>query len=310
MPVPHADEHLQTRPSRRQPSFQASRLPPCQVGDGRDAAETLVVMGDFLDALGTDAAASQHIGEKRAHVGRTQRSAERDQENAVKRRDHTGIIPESRIQNLEFRIPHASTAWRLAARLGELLHRLRQRDGVPAAAAVPDAGARCGRHVARRHRRRRRSGEQRPQDCRRPHVGPVEPAQAARRVRLHALLDRPAAHVGGRRVGPGARPAVRRSARKGHPRRAPGRDARPTRERREPGPRVRLSPRNGSRGSGRGPDCRRALPLLLSWRVPDTLRAHGHTRDHRHRARGDASTGRDWGQRRWRRQRRNNGGTE
>jgi hypothetical protein len=49
--------------------------------DRRDAAEQLVVVCDFLDALGTHASAAQHVGEERTDVGETLRTAERDNED-------------------------------------------------------------------------------------------------------------------------------------------------------------------------------------------------------------------------------------
>ena len=76
----------------------------------------------------------------------------------------------------------------LAARVGELLHRHGDRDDLSAAAVVPDARARRQRDVARRHRRRGRGREQRPQDRLRPARRPDGRSQAAGAGRLRAVV--------------------------------------------------------------------------------------------------------------------------
>ena len=146
----------------------------------------------------------------------------------------------------------------LAARVGELLHRHGDGDDLSAAAAVPDAGARRGRDVARRHRGRRRSREQRPQDrlgpARRPErarrSGSCSPATASRRrVRPLIALATSWTHVLAMRfvdrLGKGIR---------GAPRDAMLADFAPPRPAR---PRLRLPPRDGSRRRRPRPAARR-----------------------------------------------------
>ena len=65
-------------------SRSPSRLPSRDLGDRRDAAEELVVVGHFLDPLGADAPAAQHVGQKRADVVEPLRTAERDDQDGVK----------------------------------------------------------------------------------------------------------------------------------------------------------------------------------------------------------------------------------
>ena len=83
MPVPHADVDRQRMARRRQPLPQTLGLPPRELGDRRDAAEQLVVVRDFLDALGRHAPAAQHVGEERPDVVGTLRAAERDDQDGV-----------------------------------------------------------------------------------------------------------------------------------------------------------------------------------------------------------------------------------
>ena len=56
------------------------------LGDWRHAAEELVVVSDFFDALRADAPAAQNIREKRADVVEPLRSTERDDENGIEGR--------------------------------------------------------------------------------------------------------------------------------------------------------------------------------------------------------------------------------
>ena len=71
---------------RCQAILQALRLLPRDGCDRRHAAEELVVVRDFLDALRADAPAAQHVREKRADVVEALRSAERDDENGIEGR--------------------------------------------------------------------------------------------------------------------------------------------------------------------------------------------------------------------------------
>ena len=88
MPVAHPDVDRQRRAGARQPLAQALGLAHRQLGDRRDAAEELVVMRDFFDPLGRDAAAAQHVLEKRPDVGRPLRAAERDHQHGVEGLGH------------------------------------------------------------------------------------------------------------------------------------------------------------------------------------------------------------------------------
>ena len=150
-------------------------------------------MRDFFDPLGRNAAAAQHVREKRPDISGPLRAAERDQQHGVEgREDNPAII-------LTGNLIDAPSASGLAARVGELLHRHGERDGLSAAAAVPDAGARRRRDVARRHRGRRRGGQQRPQD----RVGPAGGSHRRARSRwcspATACRRRAAAHRARRR---------------------------------------------------------------------------------------------------------------
>ena len=69
MPVAHADVHRQRHAARRAALSRARAPAARQLGQRRDAAEPLVVVRDFLDPLGRDPAAAQHVREKRPHVG-------------------------------------------------------------------------------------------------------------------------------------------------------------------------------------------------------------------------------------------------
>ena len=147
----------------------AARLRQRQLGERRHAAEQLVVVRDFVDPFGAHAPAAQHVLEKRPHIVGPLRPAERDQ----RARHRTAVAIVDRIIRRPVALPESHGALRhrprgqstrsvralapgVAARVGELLHRHGQRDGLSAAAAVPDARARRGRDVARGDRRRRR----------------------------------------------------------------------------------------------------------------------------------------------------------
>ena len=88
MPVAHADVDRQRQPARGERVLQRRRLAQRQLGQRRDAAEALVVVRDFFDPLRADPAAAQHVLEKRPHVGRPLRSAERHEQDGVERSGH------------------------------------------------------------------------------------------------------------------------------------------------------------------------------------------------------------------------------
>src|SRR5690242_7528866 len=71
VPVAHPDVHRKRQARRRKAVAKTVCLPPGQLGDWRDATEQLVMMGHFLDALGSYPSAAQHVGEKRPYVVRT-----------------------------------------------------------------------------------------------------------------------------------------------------------------------------------------------------------------------------------------------
>ena len=83
MPVAHADVDRQ-RPSRDgQTDAQSFRLPARELGDGRDAVEQLVMMGNLFDAFGAHAPAAQHVGEEWTDVVASLRAAEGDEQDRV-----------------------------------------------------------------------------------------------------------------------------------------------------------------------------------------------------------------------------------
>ena len=83
MPVAHADVDRQRPPCDGQADAQSFRLPARQLGDGRDAVEQLVMMGNFFDALRAHAPAAQHVGEERTDVVASLRAAEGDEQDRV-----------------------------------------------------------------------------------------------------------------------------------------------------------------------------------------------------------------------------------
>src|SRR5688572_7814167 len=85
MPVAHPDVDGKRMAGCLEAGPQALCLPTGNGGDRRDAVEELVVARDLLDALGADAPAAKHIGEKRTDVVRPLRPAERDDEYGIKR---------------------------------------------------------------------------------------------------------------------------------------------------------------------------------------------------------------------------------
>ena len=171
---------------------------------------------------------------------------------------------------------------RVDARLGELLHRHRERDDLSAPAAVSDARPRRGRDVARGDRRHRRSGQQPAQSRLRPPGRSVGRAQAAGARRLRAVVAGAAVHRDGHRAGARAVAALRRSSRQRHSQLAAGRDARDVRRRVQSRPGVRLSPRDGPCRGGAGPAPRVGLSLFPAGRLPHAVRADDHPRHHRH----------------------------
>ena len=169
--------------------------------DRRDAAEELVVVRHFLDSLRRDAAAAQDVGQERPHVGGALRPAERNHQHGIEGRARSSALywlaarPYS-AEPLALVATFSSSVCRvrLAARLGQPLHRHGQRDGLPAAPAVPHASPRRRRDVARRHRGGCRSRQQRPQDRLRSSGRSWRRAEAAGARRLRALRRRAAAH--------------------------------------------------------------------------------------------------------------------
>jgi hypothetical protein len=85
MPVAHADIHGQGNVAAAQCPFERCRLLHRQLGQGRDAAEPLVVMRDLFHPFGTDAASAQDVLEKRTHVGGPLRAAECHEQHGVER---------------------------------------------------------------------------------------------------------------------------------------------------------------------------------------------------------------------------------
>ena len=84
MPVTHSDVHGQHRSGTPQSLPQPLGLPHSQHRQRRDAAEQLVVVGDFLDAFGSHTAAAEHVGEKRPDIGGAVGPAEGYDQNSVK----------------------------------------------------------------------------------------------------------------------------------------------------------------------------------------------------------------------------------
>ena len=87
MPVAHADEHRQRASRCGQSRREAISLRAGQVGDWRDAAEELVVMGNFFDALWRHASAAQDISQEWADVVEPLGAAEGDEEDGVEHRE-------------------------------------------------------------------------------------------------------------------------------------------------------------------------------------------------------------------------------
>ena len=83
MPVAHAEVHRQIQSAGRQVRPQAFHLTTRDGGERRHAAEVFVMLCDRLNALGRDAAASEHVREKRPHVAHTFGAAEGDDEHRV-----------------------------------------------------------------------------------------------------------------------------------------------------------------------------------------------------------------------------------
>ena len=89
MPVAHADVDRQRQARAAQPLAEPLRLPHRQRRQRRHAAEQLVVVRDLFDPLRRDAPSAQHVLQKRPHVGRPLRAAERDHDQDTRiERDH------------------------------------------------------------------------------------------------------------------------------------------------------------------------------------------------------------------------------
>ena len=84
MPVAHPDVHRQRRAGRCQPLRQALGLPACELCDGRDAAEQLVVMRDLFDPRWRHVTATQDVGEERSDFIHPPRPAKGDEKDGIK----------------------------------------------------------------------------------------------------------------------------------------------------------------------------------------------------------------------------------
>ena len=83
VPVAHADEHRQRVPRGGESRRETVGLRARQLGDRRDAAEQLVVMRDFFDALRRHASSAQDVGQERTDVVEPLGAAEGDDEDGV-----------------------------------------------------------------------------------------------------------------------------------------------------------------------------------------------------------------------------------
>ena len=86
MPVPHPDVDGKGRTGLRKPGFEAASLTLRQRGNGGDAAEEVVMMGDLFDPLRRHAPAAQDVREKGPDIARAQRAAERHDQDGIKGR--------------------------------------------------------------------------------------------------------------------------------------------------------------------------------------------------------------------------------
>ena len=82
MPVAHPDIHRQRSARSGQPLLQPFGLTPCQLGDGRDAAEDLVMMRNLFDPFRRNAPSAQDPLEERTHVGEAIGATTRFREHA------------------------------------------------------------------------------------------------------------------------------------------------------------------------------------------------------------------------------------
>jgi hypothetical protein len=83
MPIAHADVDRQRMAQSREPLLEPAGLTPGDLSDRRDAAEQLVMVCNLLDALGAHASPAEHVGEEWTDIGRTLRTAERDNEDRI-----------------------------------------------------------------------------------------------------------------------------------------------------------------------------------------------------------------------------------
>ena len=85
MPVPHPDIDGKRGSLARERLAKPLGLAQRQLGQGRSAADQLVVTGDGVETLGRDAAAGRDDLEKGPDVFRLLRPAEREEEHRVER---------------------------------------------------------------------------------------------------------------------------------------------------------------------------------------------------------------------------------
>ncbi len=85
MPVSHAHVHRQCQLTGGKALFEAPCLSHRDLGEGRDAAEPLVVPDHVLQPVGRDPPAAENVGEKGTDVGRSSGAAERDDQHGVER---------------------------------------------------------------------------------------------------------------------------------------------------------------------------------------------------------------------------------
>jgi hypothetical protein len=83
MPVAHADIDRKWMAGRGKTRSKTGRLPLGDRGDRRHATEEFVVVRHFLHALGAHATPAQHVGQKRADVVGSLRSAEGNDQNRI-----------------------------------------------------------------------------------------------------------------------------------------------------------------------------------------------------------------------------------
>jgi hypothetical protein len=78
MPIPHTHVDRQVWAVPLESRAKPVGLPERELGDRRDAAKSLVVMGDLLDSGGGYAAATEYVGQERTNVVWPLGSAETD----------------------------------------------------------------------------------------------------------------------------------------------------------------------------------------------------------------------------------------